>query len=135
MLLFICGGDYVSSSNERFKEIRKEFGKTQEEWGNLIGITRAGVADIEAGRRNVTEKHLIALKNSEYPINIDWIRTGEGNMRLEMNRNQEVAEFFNDIMEEPDNNFKKRFILAMSKLNEKEWEILAKIAKEMTEEG
>lgn len=73
----------MDAINIRFKEMRKTCKKTQIEFGKVLGISSSGVADIETGRRNVTEKHLIMLSNwDEYNVNIDWLRTGNGEMFL-----------------------------------------------------
>lgn len=37
-----------------FRAARLSFGLTQPAWGQLLGIKRAQVAHLEAGRRNVT---------------------------------------------------------------------------------
>ena len=124
----------MSTANERFREVRKACNKTQEEWGNIVGITRAGITDIEAGRRNVTDKHLVALKNSDFPINTDWIKTGTGEMFYKRTRNQELQEFLNDVNREDDNSFKKRFFAALAKLDESDWETLKKIADTLKED-
>lgn len=69
--------------NIRFKELRKTCKKTQTEFGKVLGISSSGIANIETGQRSVTEKHLIMLSNwEEYHVNIDWLRTGEGEMFL-----------------------------------------------------
>lgn len=69
--------------NERFIELRKACRKSQTDFSKVLGLSRSGVADIETGRRNVTEKHLIMLSNwDEYNVNIDWLRTGKGDMFL-----------------------------------------------------
>lgn len=69
----------METINDRFKQLRKACHKTQEEWGRILGITRTGVAEIESGRRNVNEKHLVMLSNwQEHKVNIEWLRTGEG---------------------------------------------------------
>ena len=69
--------------NLRFKELRKTCKKTQIEFGKVLGISSSGIANIETGQRSVTEKHLIMLSNwEEYHVNIDWLRTGEGEMFL-----------------------------------------------------
>ena len=71
----------METINDRFKQLRKECHKTQEEWWHILGITRPGVTDIESGRRKVTEKHLIMLSNwHERKVNIEWLRTGEGGL-------------------------------------------------------
>ena len=126
----------MNAINERFKEVRNHFNKTQLEWGEIIGITRGGIASIESGSRNVTEKHLKIL--SQYKngiVNIDWIRTGEGSMLRELSKNDEVSNFLNDMMELKDEDFKKRFIIALSKLNKDDWSTIKKIVDELAGEG
>ena len=67
--------------NERFAELRKACGKSQTEFGKILGIRRAAIANIESGVRTVTEQHLRLLEQwEEYPVNIDWLVTGKGNM-------------------------------------------------------
>lgn len=73
----------MDAINERFIELRKACKKNQAEFAKVLGLSRSGVGDIEAGRRNVTEKHLIMLSNwEEYNVNTDWLRTGNGEMFL-----------------------------------------------------
>ena len=86
----------METINDRFKYLRKQCNKTQEEWGRIIGITRTGVAEIERERRKEKKKHLIMLSNwHERKVNIDWLRTGEGgleNMFLHPEENDLVAQ-------------------------------------------
>ena len=96
----------MSTINERFKEIRKACGRNQEEWGNVLGITRPGVSDIESGRRNVTEKHIKLLCvepiNGKY-INEEFLRTGNGEMFRQLPEEDETASYVSGLLEEPDN--------------------------------
>lgn len=122
----------MESINIRFKELRKACKKTQEGWGELLGITRSGVADIEGGRRNVTDQHLIMLSNwQEKPINIDWLRTGSGDMFRKLSRQQELAKLTADLFKSEETSFKSRFILALSELEENEWDVLEGIAQKI----
>ena len=50
-------------------------------------------------------------------------------------KNQEVFDFANKVMDLPDKKFKKRFIEALAKLDERDWECLEKIVLEITKEG
>lgn len=78
--------------NARFKELRKECEKTQTEWGRILGLSVSGISEIESGRRNVTEQHLIMLSNwKERFVNIEWLRTGKGEMFLKLQTNNLVA--------------------------------------------
>ena len=121
--------------NMRFKELRNKCNKSQEEWGKILGITKSGVSDIERGRRNVTEQHLIMLENwSERAINIEWIRTGIGNMFKELNRQQEIAKLSADLFKTEEDSFKSRLIMALAELDDNEWRMLEKLAQILTKE-
>jgi HTH-type transcriptional regulator/antitoxin PezA len=122
----------MNGINNRFRQLRESCGKSQEEFGKALGITKSGISDIERGKRNVTEQHIIMLRNwSEFPINTDWLRTGEGEMFVQRTRNQIITDFLGDlIMEEA--TFKKRLIEALAELDERDWESLEKLATKLT---
>lgn len=65
--------------NERVKMVRKHFCQNQTEFGKRIGLTQSSVTFIENGKREVSEKH-IKIICSEFRVNEDWLRTGEGDM-------------------------------------------------------
>ena len=108
--------------------------KSQEEWADIMGLSRSGIADIEAGRRNVTEKHIKLLSiepiDGRY-INEDWLRTGDGDPFKKLTRSQVITDFAADLIKE-DDSFKTRLIEALAKLNDDEWEILEKLAKDLS---
>lgn len=73
----------MDAINERFIELRKACNKNQSDFAKVLGLSRSGVTAIETGQRKVTDKHLIMLSNwDEYNVNIDWLRTGNGEMFL-----------------------------------------------------
>ncbi|MBD5549517.1 MAG: helix-turn-helix transcriptional regulator [Lachnospiraceae bacterium] len=67
----------METINERFRRLRIQCDKSQEEFGKILGLSRSGVSEIESGRRDVNERHIIMLSNwKEVHINIDWLRNG-----------------------------------------------------------
>lgn len=91
--------------NKRLRELRKALGLTQGEFGKILGITTSGISDIESGRRNVTEQHLIMLSNyKEKPIDVNWIRTGEGEMFLPVLEEDETALYVSELLEDEGDN-------------------------------
>lgn len=123
----------IPDINKRFRELRKMCKKSQEEWADIMGLSRSGIADIEAGRRNVTEKHIRLLSiesiDGEY-INEDWLRTGDGDPFIKLTRSQVITDFAADLIKE-DDSFKSRLIEALAKLDDKEWEMLEKLANDL----
>lgn len=121
--------------NERFKELRKELGLTQGEFGKILGLSTSGVSDIESGRRKVTEQHLIMLSNyKKKVINIEWLRTGNGEMFVKMDKEAELMTWAGSVLGSVDESFKKRFVKMLSELDDRDWEALEKIALKLHNE-
>lgn len=130
--------------NERFKELRKELGLTQSEFGKILGLSTSGVSDIESGRRNVTEQHLIMLSNyKKKMINIEWLRTGDGEMFRELPEEDEVAAYVSDLLEDDEGNplysIIKEIMHTYSELTPKSQEVIrdfsAQLLKNIKEKG
>lgn len=123
----------IPDINKRFRELRKICKKSQEEWADIMGLSRSGITEIEAGRRNVTEKHIKLLSiesiDGKY-INEDWLRTGDGDPFKKLTRNQVITDFAADLIKE-DDSFKSRLIEALAKLEDDDWEALERLAKKL----
>lgn len=124
----------IPDINKRFRELRKICKKSQEEWANILGLSRSGITEIEAGRRNVTEKHIKLLSiesiDGKY-INEDWLRTGDGDPFKKLTRNQVITDFAADLIKE-DDSFKSRLIEALAKLRDDDWEALERLALKLS---
>ena len=120
--------------NERIKYLRKEVLRiTQEDFASRINLSRNFIAQIEIGTKTPSDRSIADICR-EFDINEEWLRTGQGEMKKERTRSQEIGAFANTIMTDVDESFKKRFLLALSKLNESDWETIEKIATELTKE-
>ena len=67
--------------HERIKELRKNCKLTQEAFGNRLSITRDMVNNIERGRVEIKD-HIVKLICSEFSVNEDWLRYGDGDMKI-----------------------------------------------------
>lgn len=124
--------------NERFKEMRLACDFTQTEFAEILQMKRNSIASIESGERTVSDRHLALLqayaeKNtvSGKVLNIEWLKTGEGDMFIPLSRNEQILSFANEIIESDDSDFKKRFVEALTKLNSDDWKALERIADKM----
>lgn len=128
----------METINTRFKLLRKACKKNQTDWGKILGIKASGVSDIESGRRNVTEQHLIMLSNwKERHININWLRYGgpESDMFKKIFETDELADYCGEISEGKDP-FIADMLLKYKKLSPEHkqaiWEIYKSFKKEET---
>ena len=115
---------------DRIKLLRKELKLNQTDFGERIGVKQASVAGYEAGIRTPLDAVITSICR-EFNVNEDWLRTGNGEMFLPMTRSDEIAKMTTDLFRGEESSFKSRLILALSKLDENEWAVLEKIAKEL----
>ena len=122
----------METINKRFKELRIATGNNQESFGKCIGISKSGVSDIESGRRNVTEQHIIMLINcTDLHVNERWLRTGEGEKFIQLDKELELMEWAGRFLADESDTFRKRFIRMMMSLDESQWEFLESKVKEL----
>ena len=119
--------------NERIKEIRRSSGLSQTDFAERLGTTRGVITNLE-GEKTSPNEPFIKLICREFNVNEDWLRTGDGEMKQKLTRNQEIAEFMASIMRDPDDAPRKRFISIVSKLDVEEWQLLEDIAKKWAED-
>lgn len=119
---------------DRIKELRKSLGLTQRDFGKRLGVQANTITSYESGVRTPNNSMILAICR-EFNVNESWLRTGEGEMKQPLTRNQEIAEFMGRLMNDPDSAPRKRFISIVSKLDVEEWRLLDEIAKKMAREN
>ena len=125
-------GVITMTQGERVKEIRKSLGLTLEKFGDKVGVTKVAISNIEKGNRNLTDQMAISICR-EFNVNENWLRTGEGEMFIELSRDEQIAEFVGRTLSTESDSFKKRFIAMLAKLDESDWQTLEKIALELAQ--
>lgn len=109
--------------NERLRKLRKTLDLTQQTFADRIGIARGNIGSYEVGKSNLSDA-VISLICREFNVNEHWLRTGEGEMFIELTKEEEIASFFGEVLRDEDDSFKKRLISGLAALDETGWEVL-----------
>ncbi len=110
---------------ERVKTVRKQKKMTLEQFGSQIGMGPSSISDIENGRRSLTKQTLLSICR-EFNINEKWLQDGKGDMSATQSAEDEIAAAVRKIASGKSEDFKRRFILALSGLDDEHWELLEK---------
>ena len=122
----------MNELNSRIKQVRKALGVSQDEFGNWLGLGRGAITNIELNK--TTPKPLVVqLICKTYNVNEQWLRTGEGEMFVQRTRSQEITDFMADLVL-TENEFKRRFVSVLARLDEKDWELIEKMAEMISEQ-
>lgn len=112
---------------ERFKKVRTSLNMKQGDFAKEIRTTQGHVSDIENKRKPVSDR-IIEIIHLKYSINENWLRTGNGEMFVKMDKEAELMTWAGSVLGGVDESFKKRFVKMLSELDDRDWETLEKIA-------
>lgn len=110
--------------NERIKQLRKELGLTLDKFGEKIGVGKTAISKIENGDRSVTDQMFKSICR-EFNVREEWLRNGEGEMFVQMNRDERVADIVKKALAS-DDEFVINTFTALGQLTPAEWDLVKK---------
>lgn len=117
--------------HERIKELRKTLGLTQQEFADKIGIKRNTVATYESGRNEPIDA-VVSLICREFNVNEKWLRTGEGEMFIEVPEEDEEMKYIALLVKDKEDAVAKAvkgFIVEYKKLNPANQKVIQDLLK------
>ncbi|MDY5819629.1 MAG: helix-turn-helix transcriptional regulator [Treponema sp.] len=109
--------------NERIKQVRLSAKLSQTEFAEKILVSRSAVCKMESGENSPSEQ-TVKLICQEFNVNGDWLRTGNGEMFVELSKDEQISAMLGEIQRLGDENFKYRLVSALCKLSESDWTAL-----------
>lgn len=117
--------------HERIKELRKTLGLTQQEFADKIGIKRNTVATYESGRNEPIDA-VVSLICREFNVNEEWLRTGKGEMFVEVPEEDEEMKYIALLLKDKEDAVAKAvkgFIVEYKKLNPANQKVIQDLLK------
>lgn len=125
----------MSTVNERLKSLRISLGMNQKDFGERIEVAQTYLSQIEKGDRPVTDKisKIVCLQNwNGKSVNEEWFLTGNGEMFVPETKDEQISKMLADVLKCEDSDFKKRLIVALSKMDDTGWNALEKFIDSIT---
>lgn len=110
---------------ERIKEIRKSVGKTQQAFADVIGLKRNTIANYEIGQIQPSDRTIADICR-EFNVSEVWLRTGEGEMFVDLGEDAELTQVLAEIQVSDDDTIKD-MLVAYWGLDEKEKAAIRKL--------
>lgn len=119
--------------NERIKKILEELGLKKVEFAERLHISRPYASELCSGAKAPSDRTISDICR-EFGIREEWLRTGEGEMRLgEDAQSEKIEDFINEVIRDDDGTFKKRFLEMLAGLDPADWELLERMAEKLTQ--
>lgn len=116
--------------NQRFKELRKAIGLTQEEFAERINLSRSYINLIEMGKKIPAERTIKDICRT-FKVNYTWLVHGSGEMFEDDDGDAQA------IIEAALNGqcqFARDTLVKLAKMDIKYWEMLAEIIEQLKKE-
>lgn len=118
------------TTNDRVKYLRKDLldpPLSQDSFGARLGVSKMAISKIERGYNSVTDQMMMSICR-EFGVRVEWLRDGSGDPFETVPVDDEIQRLADDVMRESPESFKRRFVLALSKLTPDQWQTLSDIA-------
>lgn len=120
---------------DRIKKLRKELDLTQQAFADKIGMKQNTIAQYEMGRTTPSDAIIFSICR-EFDVNEDWLRTGEGEMFIEMTEQEKIMNFTGLLLKDKDSavaNAIQTLIITYEQLDDTSKATLEKIALQYME--
>lgn len=114
----------MQTINDRFREVRKMLGKSQDAFASEANRTRSEISNIEYGK-TVPKPEVISAVCNAHGIDRIWLETGTGEPFREKSREEELAAVFGSILA-GQNSQKNAFISAVAQLPDELFPVFVK---------
>lgn len=116
--------------NERIKLLRKALELNQTDFGARIGVKQGTVAAYESGARVPLDSVIVSICR-EFGVSESWLRSGDGEMFLQLSREEEITKFCMSIIRDPDSEFQRQFVSVLARLEPAQWQLLSDMADKL----
>lgn len=121
---------------DRVRQVRKEHGMSQTEFGKACGVSLSAVHKWETGQNEVSDA-VILLICQRFGVNELWLRTGSGSMKAPEQREKELATYIRQLLADRPDSFRSALITTLLRFdpNGPEWAVLEAIFQKTVEEA
>lgn len=119
------------TAGERVKHLRKDLLKLSgDKFSEPLGIGKSAISGIETGSRGLTDQMILSICRV-YGCNEEWLRDGIGPPYSPKTLNQKIIEWVNVVLAEKDESIRKRFIHALTEMDDEGWKALDKFIEDL----
>lgn len=124
------GGEYMSNLNERISAVVSASGLNKTKFADVINISQPFLSQICSGAKAPSDRTIIDICR-EFNVSERWLRTGEGEMFLELSRADEIAAYVGRVLKDESAFYQQKLLLFLSRLSPEMLAELEKVADEI----
>ena len=116
----------------RISWVVQDSGLTKTAFADRLNVSQAFVSQLCSGVKTPSDCTIADICR-EFKVSEQWLRTGQGEPKPALSRDEELAAFFGDVLADQ-SDFKRRLLTVLSKLDVEEWALIERMANKLVEE-
>lgn len=124
----------MSNLNERISAVVSASGLNKTKFADVINISQPFLSQICSGAKAPSDRTIIDICR-EFNVSERWLRTGEGEMFLELSRADEIAAYVGRVLKDESAFYQQKLLLFLSRLSPEMLAELEKVADEILANG
>ena len=124
----------MQTIGDRISLVIKRSGLTKTKFAEQLHLSQPFVSGICSGAKQPSDRTVADICR-EFNVSEAWLRNGDGDMFVTRTMNQELAVMFNELLTEPDESVRKRWIAAILDLPPEFWHEASLFLKKLSRDG
>lgn len=124
----------MSNLNDRISLLIVTLNIKKTAFAERLNVSQAFVSQLCSGTKQPSDRTISDICR-EFNVSEKWLKSGEGEMFISLTKNQIITDFMGDLIIDEDESFKRRLIEALAKLNPEDWEVLERLAENITKKS
>lgn len=119
----------MSEINTRIAAVIQASGLTKTAFAERVKVSQQHISRL-AKDGTPSERTILDICR-EFNVNEHWLRTGEGEMFVQLSREEEITKFAMEIIRDPDSEFQRQLIATMARLEPAQWKLMEQMLDEL----
>lgn len=119
--------------NKRICDVRKSQNLNQQGFADKLGLTKNFISLLETGSREPSDRTIKDICR-EFSVNEQWLRTGDGEMFIQLSRDAQITKFVGEALRGESPTDQQRFLNALLGATPEELHAIAEFAKRLAAE-
>lgn len=119
----------MSEINTRIAAVIQASGLTKTAFAERVKVSQQHISRL-AKDGTPSERTILDICR-EFNVSERWLRTGEGEMFVQLSREEEITKFAMEVIRDPASEFQRQLIATMARLEPAQWKLMEQMLDEL----
>lgn len=120
----------MDTISARIAAVIKASGLTKTAFAERLNVSQSFVSRLAVGASVPSDRTILDICR-EFNVSERWLRTGEGEMFVQLSREEEITRFAMEVIRDPASEFQRQLIATMARLEPAQWKLMEQMLDEL----